>query len=299
MFTGALLFDFDGLLVDTESAALRAWQETFREHGAEIPPSAWHAVLGTQHTKAAMLALLGRRKDELDLRATWLTVKARIVALLEDEGPRAGVVTYLDTARERGLRLAVASGATRDWVVPRLRDVGLLHAFDAVGEAAFAGPELAADLVHDEAGLLGYLAPGGVLELLAGVLAAAGEFPPVVAGVVGVAGVDEQDFVVAVEEQDAGADPQGRFSIDGHLVVLVVEAMVLGVGGRRGLEGSASHRSCGSGTARESVVRPGPRGGGESRAVGQGLVAFQVLPDAPDRDRESRSWFRRSLPPGR
>ncbi len=71
----------------------------------------------------------------------------------------------------------------------------------AVGEAAFAGPELAADLVQDEPGFLGDLASRGVLELLAGVLAAAGEFPPVVVGLVGVAGVDEQDFVVAVEEQ--------------------------------------------------------------------------------------------------
>jgi hypothetical protein len=59
---------------------------------------------------------------------------------------------------------------------------------------------------------------GGVLEFLAGVLAAAGEFPPVVVGIVGVAGVNEQDFVVVVEEQDAGADPRGRFAGDGHPV---------------------------------------------------------------------------------
>ncbi|MFF1612080.1 HAD family hydrolase [Amycolatopsis sp. NPDC058278] len=156
MFTGALLFDFDGLLVDTESAALRAWQETFREHDTELP-------------RSAMLAWLGRRTDTLDPGETWLKAKARIVALLEDEGPRAGVVTYLDTAREHGLRLAVASGATRDWVVPRLRDVGLLDAFDAVvtgdGRPSKPAPDVylaALDAVGAEAAIAFEDTPVGV-----------------------------------------------------------------------------------------------------------------------------------------
>ncbi len=77
----------------------------------------------------------------------------------------------------------------------------------AVGEGAFAGPELAADLVHDEPGRFGDLAARGVHELFAGLLPAAWAVPPVVAGVFWVAGVDEEDLVDGVEEQDAGADP--------------------------------------------------------------------------------------------
>src|SRR5438105_4965228 len=39
----ALVFDFDGLILDTEVAALRAWQELFAEHGCELPLVRWTA----------------------------------------------------------------------------------------------------------------------------------------------------------------------------------------------------------------------------------------------------------------
>jgi beta-phosphoglucomutase-like phosphatase (HAD superfamily) len=54
----ALIFDFDGLLVDTESAVLLAWQEMFRERGTELLLEVWHTVIGMQHTTTAMLKLL-------------------------------------------------------------------------------------------------------------------------------------------------------------------------------------------------------------------------------------------------
>ena len=51
-----LLFDFDGLLVDTEGAAFRAWEEVFAEHGHEFAVDRWLANVGT----------VGRRYDPLD-----------------------------------------------------------------------------------------------------------------------------------------------------------------------------------------------------------------------------------------
>ena len=32
----ALIFDFDGLIIDTESAEFQSWQETFEEHGCAL-----------------------------------------------------------------------------------------------------------------------------------------------------------------------------------------------------------------------------------------------------------------------
>src|SRR5690242_21850965 len=42
-----LLFDFDGLLVDTETPARLAYEELYREHGHELPLDKWATLVGT------------------------------------------------------------------------------------------------------------------------------------------------------------------------------------------------------------------------------------------------------------
>jgi HAD superfamily hydrolase (TIGR01509 family) len=128
----ALIFDFDGLLVDTESAILRAWQESFTEHGTELPLEAWHAVVGTQNTSTAMVALLGELGINFDPRELRAKMRTRVLGLLETEGTRAGVRDYLAEASDRGLKLAVASSSTGEWVRAQLARIDLFDRFDAV-----------------------------------------------------------------------------------------------------------------------------------------------------------------------
>lgn len=132
MPTRALVFDFDGTLADTESAVLQAWQEVFAEHGTELPLAAWYAVIGTQHTTPAMFALLAEHAPDIDPEALRPVTKARVHALLDTLGPREGVRTYLETARDHGLKLAVASSSSGGWVLPHLDRLGLAPYFDAV-----------------------------------------------------------------------------------------------------------------------------------------------------------------------
>jgi HAD superfamily hydrolase (TIGR01509 family) len=130
--TRALVFDFDGTLADTESAVLQSWQEVFRQHGAELPLAAWHAVIGTQHTTPAMFDLLAELAPGVDTEALRPKTKARVFELLETLGPREGVLSYLDAAKEHGLTLAVASSSSGGWVHPHLERLGLAGYFDAV-----------------------------------------------------------------------------------------------------------------------------------------------------------------------
>ncbi|MEV7092449.1 HAD family hydrolase [Amycolatopsis sp. NPDC051045] len=132
MPTRALVFDFDGTLADTESAVLQSWQEVFREHGAELPLAAWYAVIGTQHTTPAMFALLAEHAPDIDPEALRPVTKARVYELLESLGPREGVREYLDAARDRHLKLAVASSSSGGWVLPHLERLGIAGYFDAV-----------------------------------------------------------------------------------------------------------------------------------------------------------------------
>src|SRR5262249_25958120 len=41
------LFDFDGLIVDTETAALTSWRRLYEEHGQELLLEHWSAAVGT------------------------------------------------------------------------------------------------------------------------------------------------------------------------------------------------------------------------------------------------------------
>ena len=143
MPTRALVFDFDGTLADTESAVLQSWRELFLDHGVELPMEAWYAVIGTQHTTPAMFALLAEHVPGIDPDALRPKTKARVFALLGGLGPREGVRTYLETAKEHGLKLAVASSSSGAWVNPHLERLGIAPYFDAVltGDRHTAKPD--------------------------------------------------------------------------------------------------------------------------------------------------------------
>ena len=42
----ALVFDFDGVILETETPLYEAWRDVFTEHGAELPIEIWIAALG-------------------------------------------------------------------------------------------------------------------------------------------------------------------------------------------------------------------------------------------------------------
>ena len=43
----ALIFDFDGLIVDTESSSLSAVREAYRRHGQDLPSEQWRLCVGS------------------------------------------------------------------------------------------------------------------------------------------------------------------------------------------------------------------------------------------------------------
>src|SRR5438034_6882073 len=112
----ALVFDFDGLLVDTESAALRAWEETLAARDVPFPHALWTGWIGGVGTDVAMrehLAELIGHADADAMREQWWT---RHLALVDAAPLQPGVAAYLAEAVRLGLGLAVASSATGDWV---------------------------------------------------------------------------------------------------------------------------------------------------------------------------------------
>ncbi len=112
----ALIFDFDGLLVDTEASAYLSWQRLFRELGAELPRAKYQLDIGTSgqfDAIAEIEAQTGRRLDWDELWAQRMALRAEISAA---QPLMTGVLTLLDAARAAGLPLAVASSSDHAWV---------------------------------------------------------------------------------------------------------------------------------------------------------------------------------------
>ena len=107
-----LLFDFDGLLVDTETPSRLAWRSCTATHGHELPQDQWATLVGTIGAPfdpfGHLEELVGRRLDEeaLDTRR-----RAREDELAELEELRPGVEDYFAEAERLGLRTAVVSSS--------------------------------------------------------------------------------------------------------------------------------------------------------------------------------------------
>ncbi len=129
----ALVFDFDGLIVDTEVPIFRAWQRIYREHGQELPLDRWLTIIGTSTGDFDPVRELGERVeeklDERELDALERLYYAESTALQQ---LLPGVADYLRVAGELGLKTAVASSSTRAWVMEHLDRLGIGGQFDAI-----------------------------------------------------------------------------------------------------------------------------------------------------------------------
>jgi HAD superfamily hydrolase (TIGR01509 family) len=128
----ALIFDFDGLILDTETCTYEAVVEIFAEHGEVLDEAWWRSILGTAdhpHWTEQLAAQLGRPVDRAALVARR---EARRLPVIDALAACDGVTGLLDAADAAGVPAAVASSSASDWVVPHLERLRLRHRFQAV-----------------------------------------------------------------------------------------------------------------------------------------------------------------------
>jgi HAD superfamily hydrolase (TIGR01509 family) len=128
----ALLFDFDGTLVDTESVDLRTWQEVFEAHGVSVPVDRFALRIGTLTGPDELDELDALLDVPSDRDAVTAARNGRELELLELEPLRPGVREYLARARTLGLSVAIVSSASRSWIDDNLQRLGLVDGWAAV-----------------------------------------------------------------------------------------------------------------------------------------------------------------------
>jgi HAD superfamily hydrolase (TIGR01509 family) len=127
-----VVFDFDGLIVDTEWPVYEGVATVFAAHGLDYGPERWVHAIGSSWDvdwPGELAVRLGRPIDPVEVRAA---ARAHRELLLADAAPLPGVTALLDELEAAGVAVAVASSSPRSWVGPRLEALGLAHRFAVV-----------------------------------------------------------------------------------------------------------------------------------------------------------------------
>lgn len=129
-----LIFDFDGLILDTETPEYQALNAAYESFGQHLPVELYGQVVGAQYGQqfepvAHLASLTGK---PIDARAFWAQVDRQRMEIIENSPPLPGVTSYLDQAKQRGLKLAIASSSPHSWVDGHLQRLGLFHYFDVL-----------------------------------------------------------------------------------------------------------------------------------------------------------------------
>jgi HAD superfamily hydrolase (TIGR01509 family) len=128
-----LIFDFDGLMIDTETPAYESWQEIYAEYNCDLSLQKWSACIGSNFENfdpiTELEALSGQRLDRL---ALFGRQRERSFLLTDLEFSLPGVEETLREARNLGLKIALASSSPRSWIDHHFTRLGLAPYFDAI-----------------------------------------------------------------------------------------------------------------------------------------------------------------------
>ncbi|MBC8142131.1 MAG: HAD-IA family hydrolase [Armatimonadetes bacterium] len=128
----ALLFDFDGTILDTETPEYETWQIICAEYDVTLPLAVWATGvgIGVDENPFDPYRFL---EENAPVSVDRTVVKHRRAALfaerLAQEVPRPGIIALLEEGREAGLLIGLASSSGHSWVDGLLERIGLLEWF--------------------------------------------------------------------------------------------------------------------------------------------------------------------------
>lgn len=125
----AIVFDFDGLIVDTESVWYEAFRHVFKRYDYDLTIDEFGLCIGTSDD-----VLFDRLKKKITFSRESVIKEAEAIYTeqLQDLKLRDGVLEYLSTAKQLGLKIGMASSSDRNWVESFLDRFGIKGYFEVI-----------------------------------------------------------------------------------------------------------------------------------------------------------------------
>ncbi|MCJ7622797.1 MAG: HAD family phosphatase [Anaerolineaceae bacterium] len=123
------IFDFDGIIVDTEPFAIQAWKSCLRPYGVDLSNDQFNLMVGTSNDLCVNLIKdqTGVEISEIDFWNTLLDlIKINISA------PKDGLLPLLIKIQKRGNQLAIASNSITSFIISTLKHLQIDEHFSEI-----------------------------------------------------------------------------------------------------------------------------------------------------------------------
>ncbi|MGX5597794.1 HAD family hydrolase [Bacillus cereus] len=129
----AIIFDFDGTILDTETPEFSLISSIYQKYGKEFTLKLWEQTVGAnsdifcpyKHLEMMM-------SQKIDSNYVEQERQKKIDYIMKCNTPLPGVESYLEEARRLNLRIGLASSSKREWVVTHLERLNLLPYFECI-----------------------------------------------------------------------------------------------------------------------------------------------------------------------
>jgi HAD superfamily hydrolase (TIGR01509 family) len=130
----AVVFDFDGVILDSETPEFESHRLLFERFGATLTPDEWCGQIGVWvegHHERWHARLCERAPDAPDW-ASFEAERRRLFVSLVAREPMQGIDRLIDTLETAGVPLAIASTAPAAWVSDAAERLGIRRRFQAI-----------------------------------------------------------------------------------------------------------------------------------------------------------------------
>lgn len=125
----AVIFDMDGLMLDTERIALACWDQAARIHGYELDPAIGLGMVGL-NTRDCVVWVKSVLGENFPMEAINVTSRELYHAELDRETPlKSGLLPLLQWLQDENIPRAVATSTRHEWALKKLRKAGILDCF--------------------------------------------------------------------------------------------------------------------------------------------------------------------------